>query len=95
MAKKREFASDSDVSMFITQKRETPIEKAEKNEDSLNKRKQFTIYVENDIMEQIKILAKLHDTNLNSIALELIKEALYKEEHQRGIQAYMRMKENL
>ena len=94
MAKKREFASDSDVSMFITQREISP-EKDEKSAYSVNKRRQFSIYIENDIMEQIKILAKLHDRNLNSMALELIKEALYTEEHQRGIQAYMKMKESI
>ena len=81
MAKKREFASDSDVSKFITrkQKPETSYEE---------KRQQFTIYPDKDLLEQVKILSKLKDMNLNNMFLKLIDESLKNEEYQKLIQAY-------
>ena len=81
MAKKREFASDSDVSKFITRKQnpETSYEE---------KRHQFTIYPDKDLLEQVKILSKLKDMNLNNMFLKLINEALGNDEYQKLIQAY-------
>lgn len=81
MAKKREFASDSDVSKFITRKQnpETSYEE---------KRQQFTIYPDKDLLEQVKILSKLKDMNLNNMFLKLINEALGNDEYQKLIQAY-------
>ena len=81
MAKKREFASDSDVSKFITRKQnpETSYEE---------KRQQFTIYPDKYLLEQVKILSKLKDMNLNNMFLKLINEALENDEYQKLIQAY-------
>ena len=81
MAKKREFASDSDVSKFITRKQnpETSYEE---------KRQQFTIYPDKDLLEQVKILSKLKDMNLNNMFLKLINDSLKNEEYQKLIQAY-------
>ena len=65
MAKKREFASDSDASKFITRKQNPDISYEEK-------RQQFTIYPDKDLLEQVKILSKLKDMNLNNMFLKLI-----------------------
>ena len=81
MAKKREFASDSDVSKFITRKQNPETSHEEK-------RQQFTIYPDKDLLEQVKILSKLKDMNLNNMFLKLINEALGNYEYQKLIQAY-------
>ena len=89
MAKKREFASDSDVSRFISGKlkaAERPVEK---------EKTQVTIYPEKDDLERVKIVAKVKDQNLNGMLLSLIKEALEKEEYQKIIRAYEQMRECL
>lgn len=83
MAKKREFASDSDVSKFITRKQNPEYEKI---------RQQFTIYPDKDLLEQVKILSKLKDMNLNNMFLRLIDESLKNEEYQKLIQAYKQIK---
>ena len=79
MVKKREFASDSDVSRFITRKQ---------NPEYEEKRQQFTIYPDKDLLEQVKILSKLKDVNVNNMFLQLANEALNNAEYQKLIQAY-------
>ena len=86
MAKKREFASDSDVSRFISRK-QNPTEAM-----STRERQQVTIYPNKDELEHVKILAKVKDVNLNSMLLTLIREAMTKEEYQKIIHAYLQMK---
>ena len=83
MAKKREFASDAEVSRFISRKKFNEQEKPE--------RLQFTIYPTDEDMEQVKVLAKLKDTNVNAMFLRLIREALDNEEYQKSIQAYKQL----
>ena len=70
MAKKREFASDSDVSRFITRKQNHEDE----HED---KRQQFTIYPDKNLLEQVKILSKLKDISLNNVFINLPKEPAF------------------
>ena len=86
MAKKREFASDSDVAKFITRKQN------HSEEEYTDKRQQFTIYPDKDLLEQVKILAKLKDTSMNDIFLKLVQEALTNEEYKKLITAYQQMK---
>lgn len=86
MAKKREFASDSDVSRFISGKLKAAERPTEKE------KAQVTIYPDKDDLERVKIVAKVKDKNLNGMLLSLIKEALEKEEYQKIIQAYERMR---
>lgn len=88
MAKKREFASDSDVSRFITRKQNQDDE--HEHED---KRQQFTIYPDKDLLEQVKILSKLKDISLNNVFINLVQESLKNEEYQKLIKAYQQMKE--
>ena len=96
MAKKREFASDSDVSRFITKKQNQVDSVAEvEAENEKEKRQQFTIYPDKDDMEQVKIIAKLKDVNLNTMLLQLIRESLAKEEYQKAIRAYKQLKESI
>ena len=87
MAKKREFASDSDVSRFISRK-QNPAETT-----PTKVRQQVTIYPNKDELEHVKILAKVKDLNLNSMLLALIREAMAKEEYQKIIHAYLQMKD--
>ena len=87
MAKKRAFASDSDVSRFISRK-QNPAEAMPTKE-----RQQVTIYPNKDELEHVKILAKVKDLNLNSMLLALIREAMANEEYQKIIHAYLQMKE--
>ena len=88
MTKKREFASDSDVSKFISKKQNTTrvVE---------NKKKGFSIYPNPDIIAQVKILAKINDKTANDIFLQLIEEALSKEQYQRQIQIFKQMQLSL
>ena len=86
MAKKREFASDSDVSRFITRKQNHEDE----HED---KRQQFTIYPDKDLLEQVKILSKLKDISMNNVFINLVQESLKNEEYQKLIKTYQQMKE--
>ena len=72
MAKKREFASDSDVSRFISRKQ---------NPDDVRERVQVTIYPDKDELEEVKILAKVKDKNLNAMILDLMREVMEKEEY--------------
>lgn len=83
MAKKREFASDAEVSRFISRKKFNEQEKPE--------RLQFTIYPTDEDMEQVKVLAKLKDTNVNAMFLRLIREALNNAEYQKAIQTYKQL----
>ena len=83
MAKKRDFASDAEVSRFISRKKFPETEKPE--------RLQFTIYPTAEDIEQVKVLAKLKDTNVNAMFLRLIREALDNEEYQKAIQAYKQL----
>ena len=87
MAKKRDFASDSDVSRFISRK--------QKNTEGMTtkERQQVTIYPDKDVLEHVKILAKVKDLNLNSMFLALIREAMDNEQYQKIIHAYLQMKE--
>ena len=90
MAKKREFASDSDVSRFISGKlkaAEKPVARAAEKEKT-----QVTIYPYKEDLEKVKIVAKVKDKNLNGMLLSLIKEAMEKEEYQKIIQAYEQMR---
>ena len=87
MAKKRDFASDSDVSRFISRKKNTA------EAQNTNTRQQVTIYPDKDLLDNVKILAKVKDLNLNSMILALIWEAMTKEEYQKIIHAYIQMKE--
>lgn len=87
MAKKREFASDSDVSRFISRK-QNPTEAI-----PTKARQQVTIYPDKDELENVKILAKVKDVNLNSMLLALIREAMANEQYQKIIHAYFQMKE--
>ena len=84
MAKKREFASDSDVSRFISRKQ---------NPDDVRERVQVTIYPDKGELEEVKILAKVKDKNLNAMILDLIREAMEKEEYRKIVRAYEKMKE--
>ena len=84
MAKKREFASDSDVSRFISRKQ---------NPDDVRERIQVTIYPDKDELEEVKILAKVKDKNLNAMILDLMREAMEKEEYRKIVRAYEKMKE--
>ena len=84
MAKKREFASDSDVSRFISRK------KFSADEPQLS-RQQFTIYPTQEDIEQVKTLAKINDMNVNAMFLRLIREALNNNEYQSAIQAYRQL----
>ena len=84
MAKKREFASDSDVSRFISRKQ---------NPDDVRERVQVTIYPDKGELEEVKILAKVKDKNLNAMILDLMKEAMEKEEYRKIVRAYEKMKE--
>lgn len=86
MAKKREFASDSDVSRFITRKQN------HSEEEYTEKRQQFTIYPDKELLEQVKILAKIQDTSMNDIILKLLQEALTKPDYQKLITVYQQMK---
>ncbi len=87
MAKKRDFASDSDVSRFISRKQK-PTESMPSKE-----RQQVTIYPNKDELENVKILAKVKDLNHNSMFLALIREAMDNEQYQKIIHAYLQMKE--
>lgn len=87
MAKKRDFASDSDVSRFISRKK-NPVDTQDKNT-----KQQVTIYPNKDLLDNIKILAKVKDLNLNSMLLTLIREAMDNEQYQKIIHAYLQMKE--
>lgn len=87
MAKKRDFASDSDVSRFISRKK-NPVDTQDKNT-----RQQVTIYPDKDLLDNVKILAKVKDLNLNSMLLTLIREAMDNEQYQKIIHAYLQMKE--
>ena len=84
MAKKREFASDSDVSRFISRKK-FPADEPQKQ------KLQFTIYPTQEDIEQVKILAKIHDTNINAMFMRLVREALNNDEYQSAIQAYRQL----
>ena len=84
MAKKREFASDSDVSRFISRKQ---------NPDDVRERVQVTIYPDKGELEEVKILAKVKDKNLNAMILDLMREAMEKEEYRKIVRAYEKMKE--
>ena len=84
MAKKREFASDSDVSRFISRKQ---------NPDDVRERVQVTIYPDKDELEEVKILAKVKDKNLNAMMLDLMREVMEKEEYRKIVKAYEKMKE--
>ena len=84
MAKKREFASDSDVSRFISRKQ---------NPDDVRERVQVTIYPDKGELEEVKILAKVKDKNLNAMILDLLKEAMEKEEYRKIVRAYEKMRE--
>ena len=87
MAKKRNFASDSDVSRFISRKN-NPVEAQD-----TKTRQQVTIYPDKDLLDNVKILAKVKDLNLNSMILTLIREAMNNEQYQKIIHAYLQMKE--
>lgn len=87
MAKKRNFASDSDVSRFISRKKK-PVEAQD-----TKTRQQVTIYPDKDLLDNVKILAKVKDLNLNSMILTLIREAMNNEQYQKIIHAYLQMKE--
>ena len=87
MAKKRDFASDSDVSRFISRKKNTF------DTQDTNTRQQVTIYPDKDMLDNVKILAKVNDVNLNSMLLTLIREAMANEQYQKIIHAYLQMKE--
>lgn len=82
MAKKREYASDTDVTRFITRK-QNPDEELDRPA-----RIQFTVYPTPDDIEQVKILAKLKDVNVNTMFLKLVREALTNEDYQKMIEAY-------
>ena len=84
MAKKREFASDSDVSRFISRKQ---------NPDDVRERVQVTIYPDKDELEEVKILAKVKDKNLNAMMLDLMREVMEKEEYRKIVKAHEKMKE--
>ena len=94
MAKKREFASDSDVSRFIARK-QSHVEGFEEGETEKEKRQQFTIYPDKQDMEQVKIIAILRDVNLNTMIFQLIRESLAKDEYQKAIRAYEQLKESI
>ena len=83
MAKKRAFASDTDVSRFISRKKFPADEQPQKL--------QFTIYPTQEDIEQVKTLAKIHDTNVNAMFLRLVREALNNNEYQSAIQAYKKL----
>ncbi len=87
MAKKREFASDSEVSKFITRRQKSAEVQTEKN------RQQVSIYPDKDVLDKVKILAKMKDMNLNSMLLTLITEAMAREDYQKMIRAYEQMQE--
>ena len=87
MAKKRNFASDSDVSRLISRKK-NPVEAQD-----TKTRQQVTIYPDKDLLDNVKILAKVKDLNLNSMILTLIREAMNNEQYQKIIHAYLQMKE--
>ena len=87
MAKKREFASDSDVSRFISRKK-NPVD----TQDTTT-RQQVTIYPDKNLLDNVKILAKVKDVNLNSMILALIRKAMNNEQYQKIIHAYIQMKE--
>ena len=70
MAKKRVFASDSDVSLFISRKQNHTEVMTTKE------RQQVTIYPDKDVLKNVKILAKVKDLNLNSMFLALIRETI-------------------
>ena len=78
MAKKREFAVDSDVSMFISRKPKEYVK--------------YTIYPEAEVLEDVIILSKINDVNPSKMFLKLIGEALEKENYRKGIEAYKAMK---
>lgn len=83
MAKKRTFVSDTDVSRFISRKKFPADEPPQKL--------QFTIYPTQEDIEQVKTLAKIHDTNVNAMFLRLVREALNNNEYQSAIQAYKKL----
>lgn len=85
MAKKRDFVSDSDVSRFISSKRFSL------DEPNKPERQQFTIYPMSDDLEQVKILAKIKDVDVNKMFLQLVREALNNEEYQTAIQSYRQL----
>ena len=87
MAKKREFASDSDVSKFIT-KRQNRIDE----EEYITKHLSVTLYPDKDTLEQVKILSKMKDKSLSSMFLELVKDSLKNDEHQKIIGLYQQIK---
>lgn len=95
MAKKREFASDSDISRFITKKQNQADGVVEEIEVEKDKRQQFTIYPDKNDMDQVKIIAKLRDVNLNTMFLQLIRESLEREEYQKAIRAYKQLQESM
>lgn len=87
MAKKRDFASDSDVSRFISRKQNSL------DAQNVKTRSQVTIYPDKNLLDNVKILAKVKDLNLNSMLLFLINEAISNEDYQKIIHAYLQMKE--
>ena len=88
MAKKRYFASDSDVSRFISCKKNTI------STQDLKTRQQVTYLSQiRNMLDNVKILAKVNDVNLNSMLLALIREAINNEQYQKIIHAYVQMKE--
>lgn len=87
MAKKRDFASDFDVSRFISRKKNSVEAQDTKT------RQQRNIYPDKDVLDSVKILAKVKDVNLNSMLLALIREAMTNEQYQKIIHAYIQMKE--
>ena len=48
-----------------------------------HKRLQFVIHPTQEIMEQVKLLAQKKDTNINSMFLQLVREALEKDEYKK------------
>ena len=71
MVKKRDFASDPDVS-----RKKNPV-----NAQDLKTRQQVTTYPDKNLLDNIKILAKVKDVNLNSMTLALIREAMTNEQY--------------
>ena len=83
MAKKREFASDSDISKFITKK-----QNHSDDEEYITKRLSVTLYPDKKTLEQVKILSQMKGQSLTSMFLELVKNSLQTDEYQKIINAY-------
>ena len=88
--KQEENSTSTDVSEFTSDRKAYISQKSYKESHI-----QFTIYPENELLDEVKILSKVYDLNMNATFMKLINEALESRKHQRAIRAYMNMRTGL